>query len=256
MGFCASPLVAWLVRKADEARGGGEEHLLLVVPGRRPARGLRPCFLQHAGLRLLPDVSAEAAWEVAARRQPRLIIQDLDDAYPAGLELCRRFKSAEATRSLPLIVIAAPEARQEALKSGAETVLDRPIIQGDYFEAVRRYVPLPRRRHTRYAVNIRFSYEVDGRLRQVFSRDISLYGAFLKTDAVLQEGTHLRVGFHLPGMGAEIRCGALVRRSLPHGTAGNPFAGMAIEFEGIADGELRRLEEFIERQQAPSLFRR
>jgi CheY-like chemotaxis protein len=255
MGF-GSPLVAWLARKADAARNGREEHTLLLVPGRRPARGLRPRFLQHPGLQLLPDVSAEAAWEVAARRQPRLIIQDLDGPYPDLLELCRRFKSADSTRGLPLIVIAAAEVRDVAVEAGAEAVLDRPIVQCDYFDAVRRYVPLPRRRHTRYPANLRFSYEVDGRLRQVFSRDISLYGAFLKTDAVLPEGTHIEIGFRLPGAGGEVRCGARVRRSLPYRPQSQQLAGMAIEFEGVEESDLRRLESFIGRQQPPSLFRR
>jgi len=256
MGARNTALVSWLAQKAVAIRGNRGEHRVLVVPGNRPARGLHPCFLRQPHLRVLPGVCAAEAFDIAARDRPQLIIHDVDELDGGRIELCRRFKQAPETNRTPLIVIAAPEVRDDAEQTGADVVIDRPIVQSEYFDAVRRFVPLPRRRQDRYPINLRFSYIVRGRFRQAFSRDVSLYGAFLKTDAVLPEGAHIEVDFHLPGDGEEIRCGAVVRRSLPYRPQEQQLAGMAIEFEGIGESELRRLEQFIRRHQPHSFFAR
>jgi CheY-like chemotaxis protein len=256
MGPQDTPIVGWLVQKADEVIWGRGHHKLLVVPAGDPARGLQPCFLQQPNLRILSSGDEVEAWQIAVREQPNLIIHDLDGVDVERLDLCRRFKSEPETRSTPMIVIVDPAAREEATQVGADAIIDRPIVQSEYFEAVCRFVPLPRRRQVRHAINVRFSYVVRGRFRQAFSRDLSVYGAFLKTDVVVPEGSHIKVDFHIPGETDEIHCGAVVRRSLPYRPQAQQLAGMAIEFEGIRERDLRRLERFIKRHFQRSVFSR
>jgi hypothetical protein len=117
-------------------------------------------------------------------------------------------------------------------------------------------VPLPDRRHLRYAINLRFTFEFDGQFCQAFSRDISLNGAFLKTDRLLPPGTHLQIGFHLPGDGVRICCGGVVRRVAENEAKHKGVSGLGVEFEGIHDEELGVLEQFIRRHlRRQSLFR-
>jgi uncharacterized protein (TIGR02266 family) len=104
-------------------------------------------------------------------------------------------------------------------------------------------------------MNLRFTCHVEGRALQAFSRDISMNGAFLKTDRNVMQGTHLRVEFALPGQQDEIGCGARVRNVVPPGSARGHTSGVGIEFEGIRDQDLQRLEDYIGRQGRHHRFR-
>ena len=90
---------------------------------------------------------------------------------------------------------------------------------------------------------------------QAFSRDVSVVGAFLKTDRLTGVGTHLKTEFHLPGQSRSIQCGAIVRAVVP-ATCDAGSAGLGIEFEGISDEDLGRLDTLLSKGQGRgSLFR-
>jgi CheY-like chemotaxis protein len=244
-----SSLVSWLVNKADGVITGTARRTLLVVPSASPAMGLRPGFLEQPKIRVLTCGADGEAWALAANQQPGLIIQDLDGTEDASFDLCQRFKTSPETRATPLIVIAPSEVQSRIRLASPDAILDRPIVQSEYFDAVSRYIALPQRRYDRHAINLRFSFVIRGRFRQAFSRNLSPYGALLKTDTVLTEGVRIEVDFQLPGDPEPIRCGAIVRRAIPYEPHVQQLAGMAIEFVGIRDADMRRLEAFIERHQ-------
>ena len=144
---------------------------------------------------------------------------------------------------------------RKARQAGADRLLAKPLCPQEFFEAVREYVPLPERKHLRHTVNLRFTFEVDSRPFQVFSRNISLNGAYLKTDSFVPNDTSLEVSFHLPGEPEPISCGAVVRRP-PDLDERQGSRGIGVEFREILDEDLGRLEAFLERNGPRSRFRR
>ena len=218
---------------------------VLIVSDSQTANGLLPAFLEQPGIRLLSSPTYDEAMEIARGGSPDLIIEELSGSNGAGLELCRQFKQEPATRSTPLIAVVEPRLDGEAAVAGPDVLVHKPIVQREYFEAVSRFIPLPRRRIVRHSVNLRFAYHDAGRLWQAFSRDLSLYGAFLKTDRIVNPGTHLEVCFHLPGEVEEIRCSSVVRTVLPVERRARYVSGFGIEFEGIHEKDLARLQRFV-----------
>jgi len=121
---------------------------------------------------------------------------------------------------------------------------------------VRKFVPLPKRRALRHEVNLRFIYEDDAGTHHAFSRDLSVYGAFLKTDRLLPEGTLLGLCFTIPGQGDRIECHGRVRRAAPVSADGVRKQGFGVEFEGLDAAAQRRLQEFIQRNTPRGVFSR
>jgi CheY-like chemotaxis protein len=203
-------------------------------------------FLEQPDIRLLTSYPGEAL-DIVRRERPCLIIEDLASADGAGMRFCLELRSDRHTRSIPLILLAASAARDRAGAAGADALLDKPLAPRELYRAVRRFLPLPRRRVERLVTNLRFTFCLDGQRFQAFSRDISERGTFLKSDCRPALGARVDLRFRLPGSGSEIRCAGLVRSTCdgdPHGRAG----GLGIEFVELEQADREHLAAFIERQ--------
>ncbi len=151
------------------------------------------------------------------------------------------------TQRIPLIVVAADGLFEDARELRADLVLHKPIDHKRFFDAVRRHIPMPHRRTRRVTINLRFTFEADGRLAQAFSRNLSPNGVFLKTDRLLPLGTKVDLRFHVPGVAEEFHCAATVRCTagqLDGGDAG----GMGLEFDDLSEADRSTLRVFIGQQ--------
>ena len=101
-------------------------------------------------------------------------------------------------------MVAESDTEPDAIEAGADAVVHAPIVPGQYFEAVSRFFRLPKRRTLRHQINLRFLYELDGRQAQAFTRDLSTYGAFIKTDHAPSPGSSIAVRFQIPGQSEPI----------------------------------------------------
>jgi len=233
-----------------ETMWGTSTSTILVVSNRAPDHDLNLGFLRQPNTRIVTHRQDEQLLEVVNSQRPLLIIADLDSQPEGAVELFQRLKGNASTAMIPLIVVAPRQFAPEVGRAGADVMVARPLVPQELFEAVKRFVPLPERRHRRYPVNLRFTYIADGRRIQAFSRDLSLRGAFLKTDRLLPPGTQIELNFRLPGQSEEIRCGAVVRATLE--TDRYHHNGNGIEFSEIRDADLERLEAHLKRHEPRS----
>ena len=226
----------------------GRRHSKIVIVAESGCEtGLHAAFLNQPDIRLMTTEPGEGTRGFVRAEHPHLIIQNVGEPGDDSLALTRQLKSDGATRSIPLIAIAGQENEAPVRDAGADAVLVKPLLQRAYWEAVRRFVRLPKRRDLRQIVNLRFTYEFQDREWQVFSRDLSMYGAFLKTDHHPPQDSRVRVCFRLPGEANAVACDAIVRRSTPFDLHGHQTAGFAVEFEGLAERDAERLESFVKR---------
>jgi CheY-like chemotaxis protein len=226
---------------------------VLIIAEDRPDPGLGSAFLKQADIRLLTSFPDEHGILLARRERPRLIIDDVQTGNGRGVDFCRRLRTERDTRSIPLIVLTSPELSDRVREVGPDAILVKPFVRTDFFDAVSRFVPLPRRRHNRLGVNLRFTFRAENAVGQAFSRDLSGKGAFLKTDRELALGSILDVRFHLPGSAHEIRCRAVVR-STSHGdtASGRQGGGIGVEFLDIDENDSDRVETFIAQHRSPA----
>lgn len=219
---------------------------VLIVSENSPDPALNSAFLRQPEIRLLNSHPGKHALDLARRKRPSLIIESLQVPDQPALDFCKKLRADPGTRSIPLILVAEPELHEHAQQAQADAVLLTPLKRSEFFKAVRRFVPLPKRRHARYGANLRFCFSSSGQSGQAFSRDLSLNGAFLKTDMSLPAGARLDLRFRLPGQPEEIRCrAAVVRATTANDVHAGQMGGFAIEFEEMAETDSERLEQFI-----------
>ena len=233
---------------------GRRRRKIVIVAEPGCETGLHAAFLDQPDIQLMTAAPGQGARRLARAEHPRLIVQDLADPQQDSLDLMRHFKGDRATRSVPIIAVTSEGHEKTVREAGADTVLIKPLVQRAYWEAVSQFIRLPRRRDLRQIVNLRFTYEFGDHEWQAFSRDLSMYGAFLKTDHLLPHDALVRVRFSLPGEVDPVRCDAFVRRPAPIDSNDHHTSGFAVEFEGLGGRDAERLEAFVKRHLRRSLF--
>lgn len=232
----------------------GASHSILIHSEGDRHPGINTAFLRQPNIRMVTCNGEVNLLDAVRRAGPDLVIEVLDPDGGDVDPLCSSLKADALTRTIPVILVAPIERRSQAGLARPDELLVKPLVPRELFEAVNRFVPLPMRRGLRYDVNLRFGIEYDGRSMQVFTRNVSLNGAFIKTDREIPVGTHLRLRFSLPGQMKEIRCGAIARQSVGDNPAPRHTRGVGVEFEGISDDDLERLETYINSHARRSRF--
>ena len=79
----------------------------------------------------------EESLAMARRLRPDLVILDVMMPRLNGIEVLTELRSDEALASTPVIVLTAqPETREEALREGADRVIDKPFVPDEISSAV------------------------------------------------------------------------------------------------------------------------
>lgn len=100
--------------------------------------------LERAGYQMLSAKDGREALELARRQPPQLIVMDIMMPDVDGLAALRELKQAEATKSIPVIVITANThnmAKKESESCGAAIFLTKPFSPAQLLNEIRRILP-------------------------------------------------------------------------------------------------------------------
>jgi two-component system, cell cycle response regulator DivK len=103
---------------------------VLLVEDNDMNRDMLMRFLQMEGFSVITAKNGLEALEIAAIDRPQLILMDISLPIMDGWEATRRLKSAEQTRSIPVLALTAhamQEARQRSLAVGCDDFESKPV---------------------------------------------------------------------------------------------------------------------------------
>jgi two-component system chemotaxis response regulator CheY len=117
---------------------------ILVVDDDQLMHRLFQHHLERAGYQMVSAMNGREAMEIAARQPPELIVMDIMMPDIDGLAALRELKKADATKSIPVIIITANNhflARKESETCGAAVFLTKPFSPTQLLNEIRRIVP-------------------------------------------------------------------------------------------------------------------
>jgi CheY-like chemotaxis protein len=214
---------------------------VLLVQDVAAFRDLETTFLRRHELRVIAEESGEAARRRAHTDPPQIVLVDFADAR-ASLALCGELKADPTLTRVPVVLVLPRTSRAAGQAAGADALIFKPVVQREFLDAVRRFVPLTERRARRTPVNLRFTWRTEGGVvGHSFSRDLSPSGAFLESDRIPPLGCPLHLSFRLAAEDAEIACGAHVRNVPEVG-----HLGFGVEFADLREDDRARLARFVD----------
>ena len=223
-----------------------EKMKVMLVEEAMPYMELQRTFLARHDVTILQAPGDLSTVETIRIVRPRVTVIDVLAPERTGLTLCRGIKDDPVARLVPVVLLVDSADAGAAEAAGADGLVQKPIRMQEFLDTLRRFVHLKERRSPRVAANLRFIYRWNEQTGQAFSREISVCGAFLKTDRQVPEGAVLDLSFTLPGQVGEIRCRGVVRRRhgleepLPSGP------GLGVEFEDVEPDDQLRFQRFVD----------
>ena len=99
--------------------------------------------LRNSGFEVVTAVDGDEALEKVFQERPQCIVLDVVLPKQNGFQLCRRLKSLEASKHIPIILLTSkntPVDKSWGLRQGADLYMTKPFKEDELVDSVRRLV--------------------------------------------------------------------------------------------------------------------
>ena len=111
---------------------------ILVVDDARGIRDLLSDLLEGEGYQVTLASNGNEALGLAETENPQAILLDINMPGINGVEVCRRLREGESTRSVPIIMMTAlGDHKTKAFEARADDFVDKPFDLGDLLVRVK-----------------------------------------------------------------------------------------------------------------------
>jgi DNA-binding response OmpR family regulator len=113
---------------------------ILIAEDERDIRDLITFTLRFAGYDVIAATNGQEAFELASQEMPDLVLMDVRMPRMTGYEACKRIKSEENTRHIPVVFLSAKGQEAEVnagMEAGAEEYILKPFSPDQLTEQVR-----------------------------------------------------------------------------------------------------------------------
>ncbi len=120
--------------------------LILVVEDNEANQLLASSVLEREGYRIALASDSLSAREAIRRREPDLILMDIQLPGQGGLDFTRELKADPTTAGIPIVALTAlamPGDRERSLEAGCSGYISKPIDTRTFATEVRKYLVAP-----------------------------------------------------------------------------------------------------------------
>jgi DNA-binding response OmpR family regulator len=99
--------------------------------------------LRNSGFEVVTAIDGDEALEKVFIERPQCIVLDVVLPKQNGFQLCRRLKSLEASKHIPIILLTSkstPLDKSWGLRQGADLYMTKPFNENELVDSVRRLV--------------------------------------------------------------------------------------------------------------------
>jgi len=205
---------------------------------------LEKSYLEECGYDLVTANSGEETLRRIEELAPDIVLLDYYMPEMNGDEVCKALKRSERWKNLPIIMVTAAgqaEEMQQCLDSGCDDYVTKPVDKKELQDKVKRLLGMvDHQTAERININLPVTIKSAGQVFQSETSDISITGAYLLSDALIDESCPIDLRLSLPD-GDHLRLLAKVKRSSP-GTR----AGFGVYFIHPGEKELEALEALVQ----------
>jgi DNA-binding response OmpR family regulator len=136
--YGSKAVIEGLLSLTPEQRRGTMADKVLLVDDEEEIRTLLGSFLESQGYQVVVASDGNEALDLVETEDPQVIILDLKLPGLNGIEVCKRLKEQEKTRSIPVIIITGfGDNKLLSLDVGADDFVNKPFDMTDILIRIR-----------------------------------------------------------------------------------------------------------------------
>jgi CheY-like chemotaxis protein len=158
-------------------------------------------FLHYSQAEILTARNGQEALDVIKSMRPDLVFMDLQMPRMDGAACCRAVKSDPTLRGIPVVMVTTKgkeEDKEACFSAGCDCFLTKPLDRDQFLEVARKFVPNIDRREKRLAIGVNGTFRSDGAAMPCTLYDLSVGGAFVKSDYAGVPDRVIQISFTLP----------------------------------------------------------
>ncbi|MFA5276580.1 MAG: response regulator [Candidatus Omnitrophota bacterium] len=117
---------------------------ILLVDDEPDIMSVATVRLEHSGYKIIPAIDAEEAQAILLKNTPDLILLDLLLPGMQGDELCKKLKSDDKYKKIPIILFTAsavrPNLPKDVKEMGADDCILKPFEAQDLLSKVKKFI--------------------------------------------------------------------------------------------------------------------
>jgi len=133
-------LMVWLVWKGYNQMSGQK---ILVVDDSWTELTMIVAPLRNSGFEVVTAVDGDEAVEKVFKERPQCIVLDVVLPKQNGFQVCRKLKSLEFSRNIPIILLTSKSTELDktwGLRQGADLYITKPFKEDELLASVRRLI--------------------------------------------------------------------------------------------------------------------
>lgn len=204
----------------------------------------------RSGCNIVPVRTTHELLSRAATLSPDLLLLDAELLGRETRNCIRSLKSDRKLSNVPIVIAARNPAAFQSVLTSNDIAFAKPVSPEAVGAALKRLLPIARRRSTRVPVSISVMIKIGDSTIKLRTKDLGAGGFFLKTPREMRTGTRFNATFSLPsksgspGKRSSISATCeVIRRVDP--TEHDLIPGVGAEFISIDDPEASMLKAFI-----------
>lgn len=205
---------------------------------------LEKSYLEECEYELVTATSGEETLRRIDELAPDIILLDFYMPEMNGDEVCRSLKKSDRWQHLPIIMVTAAgqmEEIQQCLEAGCDDYVTKPVDKQELQEKIRRLLgKIDHQTSERINASLSVIIRSGGQEYQARTRDISMTGAYLQSDAPFYENSPVDLHLTLPD-GEGLRLLGKVKRRNPENRE-----GFGVYFIHPGEQELATLRSLVQ----------
>jgi uncharacterized protein (TIGR02266 family) len=222
---------------------------ILIVDDMETFLKLEKMLLERSGYEIITARTGIEALKKVQTEKPRLVFLDLVMPEMTGDAVCRFIKTNKNLKHIPVVMVttkADDDSRDRCHQAGCDDYMTKPVTQRDFFNKIKKFINLEKRRHPRAPIRISADC-MEGEVGyQYYTVDVSQSGMFIDTFKPLPLGAEITIKFSLPRQGAPVLVKGTVIRTVPpsHAPEG-ARSGMGVRFTNLSSEDSEKIRAYV-----------
>ncbi len=222
---------------------------ILLIDEVKLLREMEKTFLKREKFQILLAENGSEVLQKTKKEKPDLIVLDVKMPHIDGLTCGRRIKANPDTCNVPILLIASEQEKKLCRQTDFDDFIEKPVTRENLIKCISKFLIFENRQSERVPLTRKiYCLKKDQSEFELYSKNISKNGIFLKNKDPLSKGSLVEMKFSLKSKKSDAICATgEVVRIIEDQKDSHLIPGMGMHFKKIKQSDQCIIDDYIEK---------